>query len=368
MTPATHLHGCQKLRKLPVKQGVIMQSHSFLAAANGRGTLPDCLEMITADASPVPVSYTARMLPIPGQDMRSLDIKSDIPTLIKGVRPVRMSKKTTSRRGWAPWTFKGVSAYAHAPLRRLLVSEAVVALCAAVAGVYFVWSAWIPALDQAATRLPVRAGISQGTLFWPGMLPQQLTESPFLGIVVLNQLQSEVGQVSDIQVELTRNQWRVRSLLGYQEFAYPKGWSVDFSRSEAGPWWGARRPFVLLAVAIMAIAGLPMVWAVLALIYAPFVKLIALFANRPVSFFGAWKLGSAALMPGGLWMCALIVVYGMSRLPLAAFLGGFILHFVVGWCYLLFSPLALPKAGAAADKRSNPFGTPSKKRSNPFQS
>lgn len=277
-----------------------------------------------------------------------------------------MSTRSTFRPGWAPWTFKGVAGYAQASVWRLVVVEAVVA-CAVAAAVGFVAvRCWLPAVDQAVRQLPEKASISQGSLQWPGILPQQLTSSRFLSIVVLSPGDTRVGQVADVQIELSSNRWRVRSLLGFLEFDYPKGWRVNFDRGEVEPWWGARRQFAVVTLAVITLLGMPLLWALVALIYTPLVLMLALFGNRSLSFGGAWKLCSAALMPGAALMCAVIVVYGLQRLPLAVLLGGVAIHLVVGWFYLLVAPLRVGKAGNLSGRSRNPFGKEEKGGSNPF--
>ena len=280
-----------------------------------------------------------------------------------------MSTRSTFRPGWAPWTFKGVAAYAQASAWRLVIVEALVA-CAVAASVAIVAvNCWLPAVDQAVRKLPEKAAISQGTLRWPGVLPQQLTTSRFLSIVVVSASDTRVGQVADVQVELSSRKWRIRSLLGFMEFDYPEGWRVDFDRHEIEPWWGARRQFAVAVIVVATLIAMPLLWAVVALIYAPLVKILALFGNRSLSFGGAWKLCSAALMLGAALMCAVIVVYGMQRLPLAVFLGGFAVHLVVGWVYLLVSPFRVGKAGNLSGRSRNPFGKEKKGGgggSNPF--
>lgn len=266
-----------------------------------------------------------------------------------------MSSRSTERPAWGPWTFKGVARFAHAPLRRLLALEAVVAVIVAACVTLFVVAAWLPALDQAADALPDSAVITRGRLEWPGVLPQPLTESRFLGIVVVGP-GGGVGQTADVQIELAPARWRVRSLLGYLEFPYPEGWRVELARKEAGPWWGARRPFAAVTACAGALVLMPLSWALLGLLYAPVAKLLALAGGRELSVSGAWKLASAALMPGALMLGAVIVLYGFQRLPLAAVMAGWAAHLIVGWIYLLVAPFRLPKHSQGGEPRGNPFG------------
>lgn len=266
------------------------------------------------------------------------------------------AKSTVNGQSWAPWTFKGVASFVGAPVGRLLLLELIVAGVVAIIATVFIALAWLPAIDQAIERLPAEGAISQGRLEWPGMLPQRLTENAFLGIVIVDRGSSEVGQIADVQMELGPTQFKVRSLFGYMSFAYPQGWRVALNRKELEPWWGARRPFVAMAVSVGTVFILGVSWAVLALVYAPFVALLAFYRNRDVGLWRAWKLASAALMPGALLMAAVILLYGLQRLPLAAVVGAFFVHIVAAWPYLIVSPCRLARrTDATPGISSNPF-------------
>lgn len=274
-----------------------------------------------------------------------------------------MSKKSTSRPAWGPWTFKGVAGFAQRPLKRLLVMEFIVAGIVAACAMVFVSLAWLPALDQAVRKLPTGGMITQSRLHWTGMLPQQLTQSRFLGIVVVQRGHLEVGQTADVQIELGPARWKVRSLLGYQDFAYPAGWQIALNRQEVEPWWGARRPFAVALVGVGTWLLMPLLWAFIAALYVPAVWLLAWFGNRDLSLWSGWKLASAALMPGALLMSVVLLLYAFQRLPLAVVLGAMGVHLALGWVYLLVAPFRLPKES----KKRNDFSEdPPPKKRNPF--
>src|ERR1035438_8910206 len=82
--------------------------------------------------------------------------------------------------------------------------------------------------------------------------------------------------------------------------------------------------------------------------------LIGFFANRDLSLRGSWRLAGAALMPVALFMCAVIFLYGCGGLDLVRLTVAGALHLVMGWVYLIISPLRLPRHPAAA-ATVNPF-------------
>jgi hypothetical protein len=99
-------------------------------------------------------------------------------------------------------------------------------------------------------------------------------------------------------------------------------------------------------------------WQILAAIYVLPAWLVGFFANRDLSFRGSWRLAGAALMPGALLSAAGILCYdlGLFDLVRLAFVAG--AHIVLGWIYLLISPLFLPRQSAIAASRRNPFVPP----------
>ncbi len=73
---------------------------------------------------------------------------------------------------------------------------------------------------------------------------------------------------------------------------------------------------------------------------------------------GPWRLGAACLLPGALFFLAAIVAYTFHRINLVQLLGATVLHFMIGWVYLLFAPFSLPQeptAGAGKVRAVNPF-------------
>jgi hypothetical protein len=159
-------------------------------------------------------------------------------------------------------------------------------------------------------------------------------------------------------VEFGRTNFWTFSLLGYAEWPYPAGWVIAANRPELEPWWGAREPVLLLASGGLVVAGLFLVWAALAMIYAGPVWLLAFYANRDLRLKECWRLANAALLPGAILAALGFFCFGagwFDLVTLAFFLG---VHVVVGWAYLPVSVLFLARVPGAAPR--NPFRTRAK--------
>ena len=129
---------------------------------------------------------------------------------------------------------------------------------------------------------------------------------------------------------------------------------MSFNRTDLEPLWGAWEPEMLAIAVLAVVAGLMLLWAVLATVYFLPVWLISFFANRDLNFRGSWKLAGAALMPGALLLTAAIVLYDFGVLDLIQFCFLFGAHFVLGWIYLFISQLFLPRTDSTQPK-DNPF-------------
>jgi hypothetical protein len=255
---------------------------------------------------------------------------------------------------WQPLTARGVAAFAHASLGRLLIVQFIVALLAAGTAVWFLNKAWFPRITEAIRQLPVQGELQSGKLDWQGPTPSRLAEGRFLALVVDLDHTGEARSPAHVQVEFGRTNCMVFSLLGYVQGAYPQSWAVAFNRTELGPWWGAWAPAILTIAAGLVMTGLMVTWACLATVYFLPVWLLGFFANRDLSLRGSWRLAGAALMPGALFMCAVVVIYGFGALDLVRLAVAGALHLVMGWVYLVLSPWCLPRHPAAA-VNTNPF-------------
>ena len=255
---------------------------------------------------------------------------------------------------WQPLTTRGVAAFARASLSRLLLVQLIVALLAAGTVVWFLHKCWFPTMSEAIRGLPPQGEIRSGHLDWTGPSPAGLAEGRFLAITVDLDHSGEARSPAHVQVEFGRVDVKVYYLLGNFQCAYSPRWAVAFNRTELWPWWGAWAPAILAILAGLIVGCLMVSWACLATVYWLPAWLIGFFANRHCSLGGSWRLAGAALMPGALLMCAVIVLYGWGALDLVRLAIAGAAHLLLGWVYLLVSPLCLPRLPSAAAK-DNPF-------------
>jgi hypothetical protein len=259
-----------------------------------------------------------------------------------------------AKLAWQPLTTRGVAAFARASLGRLLLVQFIVALIAAGSVVWFLHQAWFPAIGDAIRQLPPQGELRSGRLNWQGATPSRLAEGRFLAFVVDLDHTGTARSPAHVQVEFGRTDCKVFSLLGYVQGKYPPNRALAFNRTELGPWWGAWAPALLAIVAGLVVAGLMLSWACLATVYFLPVWLVGFFANRDLSLQGSWCLAGAALMPGALFLCAAIFLYGWGALDLVRLAVAATVHVVMGWVYLFASPFWLPRHPAAVVK-ANPF-------------
>ena len=140
---------------------------------------------------------------------------------------------------WQPITFGGVASFARASFGRLFIVQFIVALLVAGSVICFLAAAWFPVAQKAITRLPEKGGIRRGQLDWTGPSPCSLAEATFLSIVVDVENSQPTGQSADVQLELHRGGFTIRSLLGNLAIPYPKDWTFALNRAEVESRWGA---------------------------------------------------------------------------------------------------------------------------------
>jgi hypothetical protein len=262
------------------------------------------------------------------------------------------------RVAWQPLTFRGVAAFAHASVWRLLLVQLIVAVLVAAATVWFLDTAWFPTVRAAIQQLPAQGEIRTGRLNWPGTSPQSLAGGGFLAFTVDLEHRGERRSPADVQVEFGRNNLYLISLAGFAVLDYPRDRIIAFNRTEVGPWWGAWSPPILWMTVAVVISGLMAVWALLATVYSLPVWLVGLYANRNLNVWASWKLAGAALMPGALLMAGAILLYGFGMLDLVQLASVAGAHLVAGWIYLSGCPLLAPRLGFPAAAKGNPFADP----------
>ena len=255
---------------------------------------------------------------------------------------------------WEPFTPRGVAAFAHARLSRLLLVQIIIALIAAASVTWFLHDSVFPVVQTAIQNLPGKGEIRSGKLDWRGESPKLLAEGRVLAFDVDLVHDGKINSTADLQIEFGQDEIWSFALLGYTEFPYPDGQVISFNRTELEPLWGAWRSTVLFGAAMATATGLLASWWLLATLYFLPVWLLGYFVNRDLNFRRSWKLSGAALLPGALLMAAGILLYDFGAVDLVQF--GFIFgaHFVLGWIYLFVSLLFVPGITAALPK-GNPF-------------
>jgi hypothetical protein len=255
---------------------------------------------------------------------------------------------------WEPLTPRGVAGFARAPLSRLLLVQLVVALLAASTVVWFLEDGCFPIIRAAIQNLPAAGEIRFGRLNWSGASPQSLADGKFLAFDIDPNHSGQIQSTADFQIEFGRKAVRVFSLFGYQDFQYPSGQILSFSRTDLEPLWGAWTVEILFVAAVASVVGLLLSWWILATLYFLPVWVLGFFTNRDLNFRASWKFSGAALMPGALLMAAGILLYDFGFLNLVSFGFTFAAHFALGWIYLFLSLLFLPPISQKAQKQ-NPF-------------
>jgi hypothetical protein len=261
-------------------------------------------------------------------------------------------------------TPRGVAAFARAAWWRLLLAQLVVALLAAGVTVWFLEEDWFPVVRAAIRQLPEQGEIRGQRLDWRGDSPVKLAGNHFLGFSVDLGHSGEMTGDSQVQVEFGRTDLRIILPLGPIVAEYPAGWRIAFNRAELGSLWGAWEPALVAGTAVFTVAGLLVIWALLATVYAVPVRLITLYADRDLTLGQSWRLSGAALMPGALFLTFGMAIYGLGSMALAQLCVVWALHLVVGWIYLWMSPFFLPREPSATAARGNPFargGKPGRK-------
>ncbi len=256
---------------------------------------------------------------------------------------------------WQPLTFGGVAAFGGARLGRLLAAELVAAIVLAASVVWFLHRAYCPVILRAIQEMPETARVANGTL--QGVPDTLVAESRFLAIAATPQAGREIGQDADLQIQLRQNDLCAGSIFWPEwglDFSYGRGTALNLARSNLEPRWDAWQPVLQIGTGAAVVVFLLLFWAVLAAIYMAPAKFIAWFADRYLSWVGAWRLASAALLPGALVVAGAVILYGWSVIDLVglSFFGA--VHMIIGWIYLVGGSCKVTRL-FAADSNRNPF-------------
>lgn len=249
--------------------------------------------------------------------------------------------KAETVKAWQPLTFGGVARYAQDWIGRLIVTWIIVAVIVAGAVVWTVHRAWAPVIDKAISQLPAATEIRGGRLMGPQAV--RLAENPFLSIAIDPRGDSNVPAASDFQVTMGPREIRFHSLFGFTAIPYQPQWAVDLNPAALEAWWGAWRPAALAYLAIGTMVFLFVSWLALATLYTLVPIIVAFVSSRELTVWGSWKLSGAALMSGAIFQAIAIVLYGLGQLRVPEMLAAFVIHFVVGWVFLVGGGFRLPR-------------------------
>lgn len=249
-----------------------------------------------------------------------------------------------------------MAAFANATLTRVVLAQFGVAVLVAVAAMWFLRVAWFPVIAEAIEHLPPTGIIRRGELNFAGESPTTLAENAKLAVVVDEGRTASAGHSADIQVTFEKNRVSVCGAFGCWWKRYDPAYAISFNRRELEPMWGAWRGPILVIVALCSIAAMYVMWWSFALLYIPLIKFIAFFADRAVTWRGAWRLSAASLLPGAVIFALALVVYGLGGVDLFRFGLLYLLHLICGFAFVVTSPLFLPKF--SAPQPGNPFDAP----------
>jgi len=255
-------------------------------------------------------------------------------------------------------TFKSVAFLATTSFKRLLLVQLIVACGVALSVWWSLQIAWIPRLEEAISHLPERGEIRSGKLDWPADSPMLLTGSPFVRVEIDLEGTSGINEMADLGFTLKREGLRVRSLFGFHELPYPPHWVMPLNRDDLEPWWGARKPFILIGIAVSVGALLLASWAVLATLYSWPVFMLAFYLDRTATWWNCWKLAAAALLPGAIVLSGALWLYSMQRLNLIGLLIAVPIQLLIGLVYASCAPTCLPSL--SQDSAPNPFVKPAR--------
>ena len=264
-------------------------------------------------------------------------------------------KPLTPRHAWQPFTPRGVAAFADATSLRLFLVQL---LAAALVIISLLWSlriAWIPVITEGIRHLPETGVIRRGELTFEAESPRRLAESARLGLVVDVAGTGEAGHVGEVEATFEKNRVVVRGPLGDWSRPYDSRYLISFNRTDLIPWWDAWRWTILAGITIATLIWLFVSWWALALLYLPLTKTIAFFADRGLTWGGAWRMNLAALIPGACLMAGAFLLYAIGAVDFFQFGLLYLLHVVAGWIFVCTSPFFLPKI-VATPSAKNPFG------------
>lgn len=258
-------------------------------------------------------------------------------------------------QAWLPLTPRGVAAFAGASAGRLFLVQAIVAVIAAATVIWSLNAAWFPAVETAIAALPDAGDVRVGLLDWRGPETAILAETHFLAFTVNLSGRDQPRTTSHVHVELRPRSFRIDSLFGMVERAYPGSGVVPLNRPELQPRWAAWRLPVMALTALAIVAALFVTWFFLATLYCLPARLAAFLGNRSLALGGSWKLCGAALMPGALVLSAGLWAYAAGTIDLMKLSLVFLIHVLLPWLFAVAAIWTLSRDSKAASGGANPF-------------
>lgn len=258
---------------------------------------------------------------------------------------------TARPRAWQPFTPKGIAAFAPTSFGRLFTFQVLVALLSGGVVVWFLGTVWFPIARESIQNLTGEGAIRAGSLELPGFGMQRLATNRFLTLAIDVDSDRRHDYSADVFLVLRRSHVDVCSLFGCAARPYPVR-ETSFTRLELEAQWGAWQPFLLGIGGITVAFALLFSWWILATLYFLFARLLAFFQDRAVTLGGSWRLCSAALLAGAVFLLLGVVGYGLSVVNLIPLLLLAALHVVIPWVLIVFAVLALPRA---VPRPANPF-------------
>jgi hypothetical protein len=265
--------------------------------------------------------------------------------------PAPASVEATRPRAWQPFTPKGIAVFAPASFGRLFAFQVLVALLSGGVVVWFLWTVWFPIARESIQNLAGDGAIRAGSLELPGFGMQRLATNRFLTLAIDVDSDRRHDYSADVFMVLRRSHVDVCSLFGCAARPYPVR-EAAFTRLELEAQWGAWQPFLLGIAGITVAFAVLFLWWLLATLYFLFARLLAFFQDRALTLGGSWRLCSAALLAGTVFLLLAVVGYGLSVVNFIPLLLLAALHMLIPWVLIVFAVLALPRA---VPKPANPF-------------
>lgn len=259
-----------------------------------------------------------------------------------------------SPSAWQPLTPSGVARFATTSFDRLWYFQVGVALLSAGIAVWFLQTVFFSTLRDSIQSLPDEGNLVLGELQIPIRSIVPMAENPWLAFS-LDLDQSIVSSPRrDLELRWSRTALQLCTQFGQRQIPYPL-WNAPFNRVELTAGWDAWRPFVWALVALATFAGLMVTWVCLSTFYCAVPKIFAYFADRQLTFGGAWKMCAAGLLSGALLADAGMILFALGWIDLNRFLAVFTLHFLVPCVYIALSVLHLDLTSVRVEQKRNPF-------------